>query len=444
MHTVKESSISFWNRPLPLKHYLIMGYNRFHIAVTGSFAKIRLVFGCPMIQLAGEKQLFYGYFFMLKQFHSSPIAYGREIYNGGMAYINNSIPYGDVIICDDISGFDFHVYFWLCFVIMEIIFNNFICFTRYWPCFKESNKWFFQTRDAALQYKRFYNVLVVVFRWFTELKVLLPTGHLMTRAFQFLPSGLFSTTFLGSAVNLIVTCHICLVLGLSFTDITFIIVLGDDLLFTLSHVKLRSLGYTPNQFYKQFDAKRKELYNLTSLSRPTYVGTDQNRIVFLHYRNQNGRPIRDLKELTAGALHRERYVKDQHLASVCVGLAYAAVATCREYHSCLREAYTFICKVSASKGITQEVNKEDRFLSELLENSTLTEEQLLNFPSYEEVFDRVTRQQYHDETLPHRTLNSLVFARPYGAHEHLFEQPNSKIILPQTTLNNLRNKGSII
>jgi hypothetical protein len=421
MHTIKEMTLNPMECILPLKTYIIMGYNRFHIAKKDGFAKIRLVFGVPMILLAAEMQLFSGYLFMIKHYGTSPIAYGKEIYNGGMAYVNSKIPNGDTIICDDIGGFDYHVYFWFIYLIYHIVFRNFLSFKRYWPCLKESGKYFMtDTADEPSMKRRWYNVLIIAFRWITEWKVLLPTKQFLHRRFQFLPSGILLTNFLDSIINTIMTYHVCLCLGLTIQDITFIIVLGDDLTFSISSSSLNSLGISQNEFYRRFDSLRARLYNMSSGGKPRYCGRDKNGILFLKYKNQNGRPIRDLEELTAGALVRERHIKPEYLASVLVGLAYAAVATSRAYHDCLKEAFDYCVHAGRDKGAPQSVDPDDRFLSELREEHGFTDDELMKFPDYDEVLERVTRFRPHDSEYYHN-FNHEAFAYPQGGYACLFE-----------------------
>lgn len=421
-HTIKEFTLDPWTCVLPLKNYIIMGYNRFHIASVNAFAKIRLVFGVPMILLACEMQLFAGYLFMIKHYRTSPIAYGREIYNGGMMYVNAMIPNGDVVICDDISGFDYHVTFWMIELVLTLIFRNYIDFTRYWPCLKEGGKYFHTTQPGNSLQRRFYNVLVIVIRWITSWKVLLPTGEFLYRRFAFLPSGMYMTNFLDSAINILMTYHVCLVLGMTVEEITFLIVLGDDLTFSIPRSVLNRLRLSANGFYRQFDATRRRLYNMSSGGTPRYVGTDKNQIVFLKYRNQKGRPIRNLEELTAGALVRERHLKPQHHASVLVGLAYAAVATCPEYHRCLEEAYEFCIKVGRDKGTPQTVDPEDRFLSQLQEDLGLSDADLLRFPKYEEVLEMVTTYKGDDIPEYYHNFSNEAFVYPTPALQYLFSE----------------------
>jgi hypothetical protein len=422
VHGIKYMTLDPKRCVLPLKTYIIMGYNRFHIAKTDSFAKIRLVFGVPMIVLACEMQLFAGYLFMIKFYKTSPIAYGREIYNGGMAFVDSNIRQGDIIICDDISGFDYHVYFWFIELIFRIIFTNFISFTRYWPCFKESSKYFNTEMDPKDMTSKYYNVLITVFRWICELKVLLPTREFLFRRFQFLPSGIYMTNFLDSVINTIITYHTCLCLGLNIDDITFIIVLGDDLTFTVAATAISRLGLSPNGFYRAFDGLRAKLYNMTSFGTPRYVGRDKNGIIFLKYKNNNGRPMRDLEELTAGALVRERHTKPQHLASILVGLAYAAVATSRTYHDCLKEAYEYCIRAGHDKGVKQEIDPEDRFISVLREDIGLSDEELMKFPTYEEVLERVSRYNPREEETTYHNFNHEAFAYPLGGYDIFFEK----------------------
>nr|WRQ64736.1 RNA-dependent RNA polymerase [Durnavirales sp.] len=437
-HGIKHMTLNPMSCTLPLKNYIIMGYNRFHIARAGDFAKIRLVFGVPMILLAFEHMLFSGYLFMIKRFGSSPIAYGKEIYRGGMTYVNSHITNGDIIICDDISGFDYHVYFWFIQLIFRIIFKNFISFKRYWPCFKEGGKYFTTLMNPIVMMKQYFNVLIITIRWICEWKVLLPTREFLFRRFQFLPSGILMTNFLDSTINTIITYHVCLCVGLRVDEITFIIVLGDDLTFTIPQAALNRLRISANGFYRQFDSIRKDLYNMSSGGKPRYVGRDKNKLVFLKYRNEYGRPIRDLEELTAGALIRERHLKPEYLASVLVGLAYAATATSRAYHECLRDAYDFCIKAGNDKGVKQSIATDDRYVSELCEEIGLSDEELMTFPSYEEVYERVTCYRRPDTSKPYHNFNHEAFAYPNSGHAVLFDPIDADLDICEEFISTIR------
>jgi hypothetical protein len=232
---------------------------------------------------------------------------------------------------------------------------------------------------------------------------------------------MYMTSFMDSVINVIITYHALLCLGFECNDITFIIVLGDDLLFTLSQDSLNKIQLSANEVYRRFDAKRKELYNMTSLSRPKVVSRDKNQIVFLKYKNLNGRPIRDLEELTAGALTRERHLKPQYLASVLIGLAYAAVGTCPEYHACLKNAYDFCIKAGNDKGIKQEIDNEDRFIEQLRLSLQLTDDDIMTFPTYEYVRDLVMTVKSTPGIGTYTGFNHEAFVYPNTSYSYLFE-----------------------
>lgn len=429
VHNIKYMSYNACvNGPLILGNYLIMGYNRFHISKVGEFAKIRLVFGVPMILISCEMMLLAGYMFMIKYFQNTSAAYGKETLRGGMAYINSKVKHGDAIIVDDISGFDYHVYFWLLKIMLLFAFNNYISFDRYWPTFKLNGIYFSTPMDPVKMKAKFKNVLVITFRWMTELKTYLPTHQLLTRSFQLLPSGLFLTTWVDTFYNALMTVHTMLAINFEIEDLTFLINLGDDIVFTIDRQALIRKGISANEFYRRFNAKRKQLYNMSSKPGSAYVGTDKNKIVFLRYRNENGRPIRDLEELIAGALNRERHSRPEHQASILIGLAWAAAGTSLPLHNVLRRAYDFCIKVSSDKGVNQEVDLTDRFITVLQEDYGFSDDKLKVFPSYEEVLDRATR--YQPDTEPHslRALPSDVFAYPRGSYISLFEPFDSMAV----------------
>lgn len=415
--------------PLVLGHYFIMGYHRFHLAAIDSFAKVRLVFGMPFIVIASEMQLFAGYMYMLKQYRTSPIAYGRETLRGGMVYLNSQLRHDHLKVCDDISKFDLHVYFFMVVQVYLFAFNNYIKFSRYWPMLKSMGIYLNSNQIAEhIQRKRFYCVVVTLIRWLTELRTLLPTGAVMIRQFQIWVSGCFLTTWIDSCINCIVLYTSILVMGLPISCISFIVLLADDITFTVDFRILHESGISCNEFFRQFNATRKRLFNMHS-NAPIYLGFDNNKVVFLHYRNEDGRPIRSVKELASGSFNRERHLLPQHIASHNVGLAWAAAGSDRDFHDCCQAAYDFAIRVGNDKGIEQSVDMTDHFNVMLIETLGIPQESLTMFPTYEEVLSKVTTYDPAFLSEPHRSLPSDVFLHPDASLVPFFE-PFSQVSPP--------------
>jgi len=398
--------------PLVLGHYFIMGYHRFHLSAIDKFSKVRLVFGMPFIVIATEMQLFAGYMYMLKQFRTSPIAYGRETLRGGMVYLNHNLKHNHIKVCDDISKFDLHVYFFMIIQIYLFAFNNYIDFARYWPMLKLQGIYLNSDKIASYtQKRRYYAVVVTLLRWLTQLRTLLPTHAVMVRRFAIWVSGCFLTTWIDSCVNLIILYTTILSLGLPISAISFIILLADDITFTIDPEPLKAFGWSANEFYRRFNAERFRLFNMQSRA-PYYVGYDNNKVKFLTYSNQNGRPVRDVQELAAGSFNKENHIKPQYLASHQVGLAWAAAASNREFHGCLERAHSFCIRVGHDKGTIQSVDMSEHLNQALVEALGIEPEQLLNFPTYDEVLTKVTTYEPESYLTPHKSLPSDMFLHP--------------------------------
>jgi hypothetical protein len=145
---------------------------------------------------------------------------------------------------------------------------------------------------------------------------------------------------------------------------------------------------------------------------PYYVGYDNNKVKFLTYLNHNGRPFRDVIDLAAGSFNKENHINPQYLASHQVGLAWAAAASDREFHDCLARAHSFCIRVGHDKGTTQSVDTSDHLNQTLIEILNIEPEQLLTFPTFEEVFNKVTTYEPESYLIPHRSLPSDVFLHP--------------------------------
>nr|APG78317.1 RdRp [Wuhan Millipede virus 4] len=265
--------------------------------------KIRATWGYPLAVYLAEGAYFYPVLDHLKNLSSSPIAYGVEMANGGMQYVNAAVQHfpNQPMLVGDWSKFDKTIPAWLIRDAFKIIEEG-IDFShvqdsdgKIWPVREERSR------------KRWRKLV----SYFIDTPIRLSDGSRYQKH-SGVPSGACFTNIIDSIVNMIVMRY-CIY---EFTGQLplFDMYLGDDSIIVLP--ELIDLGefskYAKEQFGMEFsDTKSRITY------RPDFVH-------FLGYYNQNGTPAKSLDTTIASMIYPEHTVRDKlETITRCVGQAYS-------------------------------------------------------------------------------------------------------------------------
>lgn len=249
--------------------------------------KIRATWGYPLTVYMTEGQYFYPVLKELKELPHPIIAYGVEMTNGGMHYINSIYKTfeGAPFLMGDWKTFDKRVPAWLIRDAFKII-EEWIDFThvqstdgKIWPV-KEH-----QSRK----------------RWRVMVDYFINTPVRMADGSRFMkhggvPSGSCWTNIIDSIVNAIVMR--CLVYEQSGQFPLADIYLGDDSVIALP--ERINLDVLASDAYEKF--------GFVFSAQKSYVTTNPANIQFLGYLNNNGQPQRPLDGIIASAIYPERTV----------------------------------------------------------------------------------------------------------------------------------------
>ncbi|APG78196.1 RdRp [Beihai partiti-like virus 2] len=263
-----------------------MVYYRSHICDTEE-NKIRAVWGYPLEVFTEEARFVYPFLQHLKTTPEDyPIAYGLEMINGGMAYLEEAWQQtrAKFAIMLDWSSFDQSIPPWLirdAFSILERCFD-------FSHVLASDGKIF--PVDPDKTHRRWKRLI----SYFINTPFRMPTGERFLKSGG-VPSGSGFTNLIDSIVNILVVRYITYHnLGeLPLHDMA----LGDDsVVYTNGHPSLERMSELAQEWF-----------GMTINMRKSYVTRCARNIQFLGYYNEYGMPFRDVQFLIASWIFPERF-----------------------------------------------------------------------------------------------------------------------------------------
>uniref|UniRef100_A0AAU7L0S1 RNA-dependent RNA polymerase n=1 Tax=Zeugodacus cucurbitae partiti-like virus 2 TaxID=3159476 RepID=A0AAU7L0S1_9VIRU len=266
--------------------------------------KVRATWGFPLTVFLTEAQYFYPFIEYVKQSQSRLLAYGIEMGNGGMQYLNEmtkSYTHPNIII-GDWSKFDKTVPAWLirdAFKILEKHINWSEVQTR-----KTAERWPVKEFNSKARWKR-------LVKYFIDTPIQLSNGERWIKHGG-VPSGSCFTNLIDSIVNAIVMRYLIYQQTgqLPLSDCF----LGDDsVCLTEKPINLDSLSELAfTEFSMKFNPDK------------SYQTGNTENMHFLGYYNLFGQPYKPIDTVIASSLYPERPVQDKfETITRFIGQAYS-------------------------------------------------------------------------------------------------------------------------
>lgn len=287
---------------IPVQLADVACYGRSHIA-TRDKNKIRSTWGYPLEVYMAEAAYFYPILDVLKNHPHPIIAYGTEIGNGGMTYVNamvNCFPTKPVLL-GDWSRFDKTIPAWLIRDAFRILAEAID-----WNHVQDSEGKIWNVRDYRS--KRRWRAIV---KYFIDTPIRMSNGERYVKHCG-VPSGSCFTNIIDSIVNAIVMRYLCYEMTGYFPLAD--IYLGDDSVLVLpDKIDLTVLSeYAKEQFGMVFNADKSSQV------------MDRNLVHFLGYYNNNGIPYKPIDTIVASTIYPEHTVNDKfQTITRLVGQAYS-------------------------------------------------------------------------------------------------------------------------
>lgn len=260
-------------------------FARAQIARTGK-EKIRATWGYPISVYCEEGRFFYPFLDFIKtREHTLPIAYGIEMANGGMEYINkmlSSHPHGRYV-CTDWKSFDKTIPPWLIRDAFTLIAET-INFAQVVDV--DGNVWDVNPVLSIRRWKRMVDYFIE-----TPIRTCKGDRYLVTGG---VPSGSCWTNIIDSIINIIVTRWLTYeTTGCFPADEIF---LGDDAVYVIT------TGYVN---FEDMAGLAKTHFGMDLSVDKSYVTTDKKNVHFLGYFNFEGYPFKNQDFLIASFIHPE-------------------------------------------------------------------------------------------------------------------------------------------
>lgn len=265
--------------------------------------KIRATWGVPLTVICTEGQYAYPFLEHLKGLENPIIAYGLEIANGGMKYIDtmvNNFP-GLPILMGDWKEFDKHVPAWLirdAFKIASTAFD----FTKVIDA--EGKLWPVRPNRSNRRWRKMVS-------YFIDTPIRLSNGERYMKHGG-VPSGSLWTNIIDSIVNALVMRYLTYELtgSLPLADVY----LGDDSIVVL----------TKPIDIEQFAEVALSEFGFIFNTNKSYQTTNPRNVFFLGYFNDCGHPDKPIDTIIASSVYPERPVRNKidTIARLC-GQAYS-------------------------------------------------------------------------------------------------------------------------
>nr|APG78224.1 RdRp [Hubei partiti-like virus 4] len=276
--------------------------------------KIRATWGYPLSVYLTEGQYFYPILEHLKNLPNPIIAYGVEIGNGGMEFINSMTEVKGSYLIGDWKRFDKTIPAWLIRDAFKVL-ETWIDFTKVRD--SEGNIWPVREYRSRRRWRKLVDYFIMT-------PCRLSNGERF-RKIGGVPSGSCFTNVIDSIINAIVMRYLVYQLtgDLPLADIY----LGDDsCLFLAQPINM-----------DEFAELAKEQFSMIFNVDKSYITTNPANIHFLGYLNFQGYPAKPADTIVASTIYPERPVRNKlETISRLIGQAYSCFDP--HYASCFFKA----------------------------------------------------------------------------------------------------------
>jgi len=310
--------------------------------------KVRSVFGVPKILIFAEAQFFWPLFQSYLNDGISPMLWGYETLNGGWLKLSTETQshglQANTWISLDWKEFDMRFYFSLHRKIRAKVRSYFNFNDGYIPSgthYSESKmrheaKIIESTRTTpqSERLERLWNYTIDAVE---NSPSILPSGRVYTRKFAGLPSGVFTTQFIGSFYNGTITLTVLSEMGYSPLKDLFYKTMGDDIIFIL-------LCLVPpkehDDWLNLFTMIAKRRFNANVNIKKTKSGNGIHRASILSYTNIYGLPHRDGNALLAQLIYTKGFRDSPSRAMArAIGIAYACGPFNHDVYRCCNAVF---------------------------------------------------------------------------------------------------------
>nr|APG78162.1 RdRp [Hubei partiti-like virus 3]APG78255.1 RdRp [Hubei partiti-like virus 3]APG78292.1 RdRp [Hubei partiti-like virus 3] len=266
--------------------------------------KVRATWGYPLTVFLTEAQYFYPLIQYIKASKSRLMAYGLEMGNGGMQYLDTMVKShkGGNIIIGDWSRFDKTVPAWLIRDAFRML-SRHIDWTQV-ETVKSGSKWPVKEQASKARWKK-------IVSYFIDTPIQLSNGERWIKRGG-VPSGSCFTNLIDTIVNAIVMRYLVAEQTgeLPLDDVY----LGDDsVCLTTKPINLEVLSeQAKEQFYMVFNPDK------------SYQTSNPDNVHFLGYYNSRGDPRKPVDTIIASSIYPERPTRDKfETLTRLVGQAYS-------------------------------------------------------------------------------------------------------------------------
>lgn len=268
--------------------------------------KIRTVWGYPLDVIIEEGRWFFPYMDWVNE-HSAdiPVAYGKEMATGGMAYVDlmfRSFRRGNALMTEW-SSFDKTIPPWLIRDCFQIIYESMDM--EHVEC-SEGYKWPVGKSQSAMRFQRMVD-------YFINTPIRTHTGERFRKKGG-VPSGSMFTNLIDTIINCVITRYLMLETTGFLPDAN--LYLGDDaVVITESSVDIDHVARLA-----------REKFGMVLNRKKTSLTSRAENIQFLGYFNDNGKPERSQVHLISSFIHPERMVSEPMITVMrALGEMYATM-----------------------------------------------------------------------------------------------------------------------
>jgi hypothetical protein len=293
---------------------------------TGNPPKLRIIYGYPKLPVMVEAMFFWPIINYHKYAprHLTPLLWPYVTFLGGMYRLNHDLTIRNLFfktyVTVDWSGFDLHALFSMIKDLQSDWRTMFTFEHGYIPVKKPGITGTLDYSTTSSDPTRLQNL----WDWMCATQLAtpfrMPDGSQWYRLHRGIPSGLFLTQWLDSHYNLVMLLTILDRMGFDISNL-FIKVQGDDSI-TAFRIYIPSNQHA--EFQAQFSALAVFYFSAVSRLEKTEITNDSNGVQVLGYRNYNGQPDRDWRQLLAQLLYsKSRSPTFSTLMARCIGITYA-------------------------------------------------------------------------------------------------------------------------
>nr|UDL14416.1 MAG: putative RNA-dependent RNA polymerase [Partitiviridae sp.] len=332
VHLIKEgmnkgNQFLYWNT----------SHARAHLVNVDDPDKIRMVHGVPKLTLMVELMLLWPFFNFLRS-GTTPIAWGYEIFNGGIYRITNEVaskaPRLNTFLALDWTWFDKLTPFTVIDDIHEI-WRDFMLYDQGYMPSRDYPK----TTTDPIRIHRLWEFMSKAVK-FTPIR--LPNGEEWSRRHSTISSGLLQTQVLDSNVNYVIIITCLKACGIRVDETTYIKVLGDDSFIGIIDILTRE---EMDVLLVKIALEAKKRFGAILNTKKSIISNRLNDMTFLGYQFNNSLPFREDIKLLNQLLYPERSWSIAQLASRAIGIAWSSCGRSKTVYAVCKNVFEYCVKI---------------------------------------------------------------------------------------------------